>query len=195
MSIDLSNVTLGTGSHDGKDGVCLLEATALFAGELKTDQPSCVSPVIRSYGVRLNDRMPDEWRQQLTPFIKRMIGTAGDGHDQERAYLAADYAVRKFAPLALEARGFMTQAETLRNLSPIVDVRTANAAAYAAAVYAAAADAAAADAAADADAAYAANAAAYAAAYAADAAYAANAADVVWPLAIELFDKLVSMGE
>lgn len=43
-TIDLDTLTLAKGSHlDPTKGACLLEATALFAGERFTDHPPCVS--------------------------------------------------------------------------------------------------------------------------------------------------------
>ena len=53
--IDLTTLTLTKGGHaDRESGTCLLEAVAYFAGEPHTDAPSCVSPVLRTFGINLN---------------------------------------------------------------------------------------------------------------------------------------------
>ncbi len=85
----LEEIVLKRGNHArrGKQSVCLLEAVSWFAGKPHSDAPPCVSPVLRSYGMRLNDRLGDEDRQLLKPFIPRMIGTAGDGLDGKRQHL------------------------------------------------------------------------------------------------------------
>jgi hypothetical protein len=167
---------------------CVMEMVAILQGLPVRDDPPCVAADLRRLLIRINDGSfwdSDEQRTAaLAPYITKVIGTAdgGQGLMRRRAFVAADHAVRVFAPAALDYRGLHAHAATLRALRPIVDAETARegsaaaayAAAYAAAAYAAA-DAAAYAAAADA-AAYAA--AADAAAYAAAAAYAsANAAD------------------
>lgn len=39
-------------------------------------------------------------RQTLKPFLPRMVGTAGDGQDEARAYLALDWLVRTYTQVA-----------------------------------------------------------------------------------------------
>src|SRR4051812_18724135 len=184
-----------------------MEWVSHIAGEHHSDAPVCVSPVLRHFGIALNDRMPDDWRQKLRPYLARMIGTANDGLDQQRLYLLADWAVRVILPMGLEARGRDAEAQRFRAMPPITNKQTAADAADAAdAAWAAdAANAAraarAADAADAADAAWAARAAE--AAYAADAAWAAGAADAadaawaagaaevaVWQSSLDILDRL-----
>ena len=191
--------TLKHGSHSSfDDGACLMEAVAYVAGEPHSDHPACTSRVLTSIAIRLNDRWDGEERQLLAPLIPKLIGTRTDWkHDVKRAYAMADACVREIVPMGLDAAKWADLAQRLRDVTPIVDQATAEAArdvcrsvraearTRSAAAYAAYA-AAAADAA---DAAYAAAAAAaYAAAYAAAdaaadaaaaayAAYAAAAAD------------------
>ncbi len=88
----LDNLKLDSGSHGNiNEGACLLEAASYLAGEPWSDHPECVSPVLGAYGRRLNDRLDDESRQLLKPFIPRMLNTAGDGQDEARKFLAADW--------------------------------------------------------------------------------------------------------
>lgn len=90
MALDLSTLKLLRGAHYLGDGkACLLEAVAMFAGELKTDAPRCVSVVLRKFGIEINDAMPNDQRQRLIPFIPRMVGTADDGKDAARTFIAA----------------------------------------------------------------------------------------------------------
>ena len=136
-----------------------------------SDHPACVSEVVRSLAIRLNDMCEDGEREELIgPHLWAPVGTA-TGHEDEvrRACLCADRAVRVWAPRALEAAGRVEDAARLRALPPVVDRITARAAANAAAYTAKAAAKAAAYA-------YAAYAYAYAATAAYTAAYTAKAA-------------------
>lgn len=191
----LAEITyLDSGGHmSHHDGVCIMEAVSYITGEEWTDHPQCACPVITSYTIGIHDRMPDDQRQRLLLYMIRIAGSRSTREvEQQRAYLAATWAVKRFAPRALDTYGYTAQAATLRALPDIMDHETArqaananaNAAADAAyAAYAAAADAA------DADAAYA----AAAAAYAAYAAYAA--ADAAgWSDALACLDALLAVG-
>ncbi len=168
----LATMTLDSGAHDSVDaGMCAMEAVAWLAGEPHSDHPQCVCDVIGAAMRKANDRMPPDVRNELLrPLLTKIIGTRGTLKIRKaRAFIAADFAVRVFAPMALEAHGRTENAAKLRAAAPIVDKATAEAGRQ----LADAADAAyAADAA---DAAYAADAAAAAYAYAADAAAAAYA--------------------
>jgi hypothetical protein len=184
---------LSTGSHPSpQEGRCANEWMAYLAGEPHSDSPRCVSPVLRSFTMSLNDRLADETRQKLRPYLARCLGTADDGRDEERVQILLEWLVRTATPKFMDLAGCEDTATRLRELpGPLTventrrilrDVREeankarsralarlrakfpAAAAAYADAAYAAAAYA---------DAAYAA--AAYAAAAYADAAYAAAA--------------------
>src|SRR5581483_222147 len=79
--MDMSNpYLLAHGAHQTADeGRCAMEWVAYLAGEKHSDQPVCVSPVLRRYCISLNDRLGDDERQKLLPYLARTIGTAGDG--------------------------------------------------------------------------------------------------------------------
>ena len=119
----LDDFTLDSGSHRGgiDSGACLLELTSYIAGEPWSDEPECVSPVLTAYGIGLNDAWDDEQRQKLKPFIPRMIGTAGDGQDEARSFLALDWLIRTYTPTWLDLAGFTVEAAALRDHPPIVD--------------------------------------------------------------------------
>lgn len=118
----LDAIWIDKGNHYSRGaGVCAMELVAWLAGEPHSDHPECTSLVLGAYVRLLNDIMPPDVRQELKPYLPRLIGTAGDGRDVRRAFLAADAAVRVFAPLAFAAQGDHDSAEALRSLAPVTD--------------------------------------------------------------------------
>jgi hypothetical protein len=112
---------LGKGQHSEGDGRCAMEWVAYLAGEPHSDSPVCVSPVLRSFGISLNDNWDDEQRQKLRPYLARCIGTAGDGRDEERGWLAMDWLIRVYTPRFMDLRPELSgHAEKLRSLSPVL---------------------------------------------------------------------------
>jgi len=71
------DILLTAGDHSSPaDGLCLMEAVALFAGERHGDWPTCVCPVLIEFGRVLNDTMPDRWRTDLLlPLVPALVGT------------------------------------------------------------------------------------------------------------------------
>jgi hypothetical protein len=121
-ALDLSTLHLDDGSHlSFEGGHCLMEAAAYFAGEPHTDRPQCVSPYLRSFGIILNDRVSDEQRQDLVRFVPLVVGTAGDGLDDRRMWLAADHVIRVTVPMWLDLAGLTDHAAILRAFAPIMD--------------------------------------------------------------------------
>ena len=118
---------LKRGAHDTRDqGLCLMELTALFAGERHTDNPVCVSPVLVEMGRELNDVLPDALRQELKPLVPSLPGTAGDGLDVARSYMALDWLIRTWLPAWLDlVPATQEDARKLRELDRIVDMSTA----------------------------------------------------------------------
>jgi hypothetical protein len=125
--VDLPFSTLSKGGHRPEDGAgCLLEAVAYVAGEPWSDRPACASPVLITYGQRLNDVLPDDLRQQLVPFIPRIVGTAGDGKDERRSYLALDWLTRTYLPAWLRlVPACVSDADAIAGLGPVVDLESA----------------------------------------------------------------------
>jgi len=104
--------------------MCLLEAAAYMAGQPWSDSPKCVCPVLAAYGRSLNDRLPDDRRQELKPFLPAMLGTAGDGHAETRRLMAVDWASRVALPLWLDAAGHTARAAQLRAMPAVTDAAT-----------------------------------------------------------------------
>lgn len=121
---EISHLDYGS-HHDPEGGLCLLEAVAYFAGEPHTDHPKCVSPILGQFGRSLNDALPDDLRQQLIPLIPELPGTADDGLDEARGYLALDWLIRVYTPAWLELAGLTEQAAELRSLGQIGNLAAA----------------------------------------------------------------------
>jgi hypothetical protein len=125
----LDTIILAYGSHKSwDDGACAMEVVAWLAGEGITDAPACASGVLRLYTILLNDRWSDQARQALKPFLPRMVGTADDGQDEARSYLALDWLVRTYTPAWLDLAGLTAEARELRDLRRIVDLAAAQSA-------------------------------------------------------------------
>jgi hypothetical protein len=122
-ALDLDAIVLEQGDHTRREqGVCLLEAVAWFANEPHSDEPTCVSRVLRNFGTRLNDTLPDDRRQELKPLIPQLVGTADDDLDQTRSYMALDWLIRTYTPTWLQLAGLTEEAQQLRDLRRIVDL-------------------------------------------------------------------------
>lgn len=119
MSIDY---TLAYGTHASpEDGRCAMEWVSYLAGEPHSDDPACVSPVVRAYCMTLNDGLDDDPRQRLRPYLARTIGSAEDGLDEVRSWIAMDWLIRTYAPAWLELAGHADSAQRLRALPEIAD--------------------------------------------------------------------------
>jgi len=190
----LDTITLDKGGHHSwDDGHCAMEVVAFLAGEGHTDAPECASPVLRDFTMSLNDRWDTDTRQQLRPYLPRMIGTARDGKDEARSYLALDWLIRTYTPTWLDLAGLTAEAQELRDLRRIVDLVAAKDAGPV--VQKARASASAAWAAAGAAARAAAWAAAWAAARAAARAALAPTVLALQPQALDLLERMVALGE
>ena len=122
--IDLDTLVLKSGAHrPNTDGdMCAMEAVAFIAGEDWSASPDCVSPVITAFCVALNDGLDNETRQQLKPYLPRVIGTR-DNNDEQRAWIATDWLVRVCTPRWLRAAGLNEQAAILEQM-PELDAAT-----------------------------------------------------------------------
>ena len=116
----MTGYRLDHGTHANPDqGRCAMEWVAHLAGEPHSDQPACVSPVLRAVCIALNDGLDDDARQRLRPYLTQTIGTADDGRDRERAWLALDWLIRSYAPAWLRAAGLTAPAIRLAAVAPV----------------------------------------------------------------------------
>ena len=118
-----SEYTLARGSHAvPEDGRCAMEWVSYLAGEPHGDQPECVSPVLYVFCTMLNDVLEDVSRQRLRPYLARTIGTATDGLDEARSWMALDWLIRIYAPMWLAVAGLTESANGLAALGPVSDI-------------------------------------------------------------------------
>lgn len=146
--IDLSGLVLSRGNHEkADDAVCVMEAASILGCALKapepiptwaealarfrdckTDYPADGCRVIGAFARHLNDWVTDAERQRLVPYAKALAASrVPPAVEVKRALVMADVAVRVFAPMALDARGFTQHAATLRAADPIINEDTAEA--------------------------------------------------------------------
>jgi hypothetical protein len=115
--LDLDSLVLKLGKHDPDSEMCVMEAVAYVAGEEWSDSPKCASPVIGAFLRSWNDTLDDEARQQLKPYISRLIGTKGTkAQEDKRAWMALDWLVRDYTPRWLRLAKLDFQAELLASL-------------------------------------------------------------------------------
>jgi hypothetical protein len=127
---------------------CLWELYNWRLGSPWGDQrPEGVSPVLHIMGLRLNDCLPDDRRQELAVYLPNgaspLAGTADAAKDHQRSLMALDWLIRIYLPawLAL-VPALADHAAALAGLAPVTDdnaaaagpvVRAAGDAAWAAA--------------------------------------------------------------
>jgi hypothetical protein len=117
-----TDYTLSYGTHPTpNEGRCAMEWVSHLAGESHSDQPACVSPVLRAYCASLNDSLDNGPRQLLRPYLARTIGTADDGLDEARSWMALDWLIRTYAPTWLAAADLTASAHELTGLPPVMD--------------------------------------------------------------------------
>ncbi|MGZ4297407.1 MAG: hypothetical protein ACXVE4_09310 [Solirubrobacteraceae bacterium] len=118
----MSDYTLAYGTHaSAQDGRCAMEWVSYLAGEPHSDQPACVSPVLRAMCIALNDGLDQEPRQRLRPYLTRTIGTADDGLDATRGWMAMDWLTRVYTPAWLRLAGLADSAERLEGAAEVAD--------------------------------------------------------------------------
>jgi len=124
-----ADYTLAYGTHaTPADGRCAMEWVSYLAGEPHSDDPACVSPVLRAFCTTLNDSLEDAPRQRLRPYLTRTIGTADDGLDEARSWMAMDWLIRTYAPAWLALAGLTESGRRVAELEPVIDAPSLRAA-------------------------------------------------------------------
>jgi hypothetical protein len=117
-----SDYTLAYGTHASpQDGRCAMEWVSYLAGEPHSDQPTCVSPVLRAMCIALNDGLDQGPRQRLRPYLTRTIGTAEDGLDSWRGWMAMDWLTRTYTPAWLRLARLAESADGLQDAPAVTD--------------------------------------------------------------------------
>jgi hypothetical protein len=117
-----SEYILSYGTHASPgDGRCAMEWVSYLAGEPHSDQPICVSPLLRAMCIALNDGLEQQPRQRLRPYLTRTIGTANDGLDTRRGWMAMDWLARVYTPTWLQLAGLTEAAHRLQAAAEITD--------------------------------------------------------------------------
>ena len=118
IALDLDTLVLDKGSHPSPDdGMCVMEAVAVVAGETFSDHPACASPMIGAFLRSWNDTLNDEDRQQLKRYVTLLPGTAASPEVEDaRAWMALDWLVRTYTPAWLRLAKLDAQAERLEAL-------------------------------------------------------------------------------
>jgi hypothetical protein len=100
-----------------------MEWVSHLAGEPHSDEPTCVSVVVRAFCTTFNDSLQDTPRQRLRPYLGRTIGTAGDGLDVARSWMAMDWLVRDYTPTWLRLAGLEASARASAEAPAVVEGR------------------------------------------------------------------------
>ncbi|MGA3562704.1 hypothetical protein [Melissospora conviva] len=98
---------------------------------IETLRTADVSPYLADYTRREHNRLPDSHRRRIDTLIPAMAGTAGDGLDNIRADLRADWLIREAVPMWLDAAGAVEQAAAMRALRAVTCPASAGAGAVA----------------------------------------------------------------
>jgi hypothetical protein len=105
-----------------------MEWVSYLAGEPHGDDPACVSPVVRAFCMTLNDSLEQAPRQRLRPYLARTIGTAEDGFDDARSWMALDWLIRSYVPVWLTRAGLHAAAHRVAGCDAVTDSVTLTAA-------------------------------------------------------------------
>lgn len=129
------NITLARGNHPAPPDDCGNPQRCLFEWYnwlTRATHTAARPPVLHTFGMRLNDILPDDRRQELVRFLPngedRLAGTEHDGKDETRGYIALDWLIRTYTPTWLDLAGLTAEAGALRDLRRISDLAAARAA-------------------------------------------------------------------
>ncbi len=121
----------GSGSED--KGACWMSAIHWYTrnGKNWTDQPKCVSPVIRPICIQLNDLLDDGERERMIgPHLFAPVGTnTGQADDTKRSFHILDTLARKITPFWFrysKKPNLIAMCNELESLAPIVNKTTAD---------------------------------------------------------------------
>jgi len=119
--LDLDSLVLEAGRHSRAEvGMSVLEAVTVVSNEKFSDSPRTVSKVIEAFLRAWNDALEDEQRQDLKPYIRKVINSVlTDDVEEHRAWQATDWLVRVQATTWLKAAGLDELAEAIASSQPL----------------------------------------------------------------------------
>jgi hypothetical protein len=119
--LDLDSLVLEAGRHSRPEvGMSVLEAVTVVSNEKFSDRPRTVSKVIEAFLRDWNDALEDEQRQDLKPYIHKVINSVlTDDVEEHRAWQATDWLVRVQATAWMKAAGLGDLAEEIEGSEPI----------------------------------------------------------------------------
>jgi len=119
--LDLDSLVLEAGRHSRAEvGMSVLEAVTVVSNEKFSDRPRTVSKVIEAFLRAWNDALEDEQRQDLKPYIHKVINSVlTDDVEEHRAWQATDWLVRVQATAWLKAAGLDELAEAIASSEPL----------------------------------------------------------------------------
>lgn len=107
-------------SSHATPGACAARAAAFVAGDPRDILPACASKVLSAFLQAWHHSLHTSKRQDLTPYIPRLVGSVGPpALEMRRSWLARDWYVRVFTPAWLELAGLSEHAATLRALGEL----------------------------------------------------------------------------
>ena len=102
-----------------------MEMVSYMAHEPWSDHPACASPLLGAFLRSWNDALDQDTRQRLKPYADLIIGTAGNGKDEARAWMCVDWLARTQLPMWLDLAGLSEHAAAVRALCVIGSTDTA----------------------------------------------------------------------
>src|SRR5215475_7043550 len=107
-----------TGSSDG---TCILQAVSWIEYRTLSEEPACVCPVIRAAARTINNSLPARKRQELKPYIPRLIGTVDPKSYGARYDFLVRHSLLIYAQLILHFYALIANTENLDTFTDFSD--------------------------------------------------------------------------
>jgi hypothetical protein len=79
MAVSHQTIRIDRGKHAApEEGACVMELASMLGGEVFSDRPRSVCPVVAGFLRGYNDLVDDERRQELYRYASEVVGSAGD---------------------------------------------------------------------------------------------------------------------
>lgn len=112
----IEKTELKVGNHKSIDqGSCIMELVSYLANEPWSDHPKCACPVLTSYAIKYNDRVPNKERQKLKALIPKLLNSRNTSKQKDRYELLVIRSFTVIFSIFLEALKMPDEAEKLRS--------------------------------------------------------------------------------